>query len=304
MNEVLRVENLNKFFGKKQILKDINFTLENKQIISVLGKSGCGKSTLLRIISGLESIDSGRVITARTISLMFQNYALMPHLNVAKNIELALGLYDKKTRQNIVDELLDRLFINDIKNAMIDEISGGQAQRVAFARAIANKAKILLLDEPFSNLDSDLKDSLRSDLKKMIKDSDISAILVTHDKEDAFAMSDKIILMQEGRILDSDSPKTLFLKPKNETIAKFLGEINIIQNKNIKNQDFLKELQKRNFMFRPHEITVGKQFKARVIKSQYFGSYEKLYLNFENNDFIAYIYDEIESKEHFYFKFR
>lgn len=304
-NSVLSIKNMNKFFDKTHILKDINLELESNQIITILGKSGCGKTTLLRIIAGLENTTNGEVITKTKVSLMFQNYALMPHLNVFKNIELALLRLPKSERKARIDELLSNFFIDKIANSKIDEISGGQAQRVAFARAVADKAGILLLDEPFSNLDSELKFTLRRELKKLIKSSGISAILVTHDKEDAFAMSDKIALIDDGHIIAFDDPKKLFRYPKNAKIASFLGEINSIENlQSVQNPDFKAELEKRNFMFRPHDIIRGNKYIAKILNSEYLGAVQRFELEFEGVEFNALIYDEYENCNEFGFDFK
>ncbi|BCX78737.1 ABC transporter ATP-binding protein [Campylobacter sp. 19-13652] len=314
----LEIINLNKNFGAKNVLNDINLTLKRGQILSILGKSGCGKSTLLRIIAGLENKTSGEIKQYAKASLMFQNYALMPHLSVRENIELAILSLKKPQRKERVDALLDKFFIREISEQKPDEISGGQQQRVAFARAIAADAKILLLDEPFSNLDTKLKQNLRNELKTLIKQSDISAILVTHDKDDAFVMSDSIALIDDGKIIAHASPKELYLKPKNAKIASFLGEVNdfthlkntIRQNDAVQNaklgerfSEFYYELYRRDFLFRPEDIKIGDKFKAKVLKIEYLGAYQRAVLECEGVEFVANLYQSDEIKEELYFDF-
>lgn len=306
---ILEISNLNKNFGNKNVLQNINLNLARGQILSILGKSGCGKSTLLRIIAGLESADSGDIKCDEKVSLMFQNYALMPHLSVSENIALAILDLKKPQRQAKIDELLKRFFIEEIAHQKPDEISGGQAQRVAFARAIACDAKVLLLDEPFSNLDSLLKQNMRSELKNLIKQSGISAILVTHDKDDAFVMSDKIALIQDGQIIANDTPKQLYLHPKTAVVAKFLGDINdfshlkdiLLETKADKHKEldesfdeFYYELHRRNFLFRPEDVLLGGKFKARVLEVQYLGAYQRVILEYANIKFMANIYESVD----------
>lgn len=310
--KVLEVLNLNKSFGKTQVLKDISLSLKSGEILSILGGSGCGKSTLLRIIAGLEKQDSGEIKALSSISLMFQNYALMPHLNVSENIALALYAMPAKERQARVDELLERFFIADLAKARIDEISGGQAQRVAFARAVANRAGILLLDEPFANLDTALKSAMRNELKSLIKSSGLAAILVTHDKDDVFVMSDSLALIKQGSLLDYASVRELYERPKNAEVASFLGAVNdltALKCGGLKecgaghSDEFMLELEKRRFIFRPEEIVAGFKFKAKVVRAQYFGAYYELLLDFNGALFLANIYTKFDGKDEFFFDF-
>lgn len=319
MDSVLKVENLNKNFGIKKVLKDISFNLKRGEIVSVLGKSGCGKSTLLRIIAGLESASSGKITTNKSVSLMFQNYALMPHLNVNENIALALHYLPKAQRKKRVDELCEKFFIKDLANSRIDEISGGQAQRVAFARALANEAEVLLLDEPFANLDTGLKSALRIELLNLIKNSGVSALLVTHDKDDAFVMSDRIALIHNGELVALDSAKSLYLHPKNALVASFLGEVNDLSelkerisslNADKRAQfteefnEFYYELSRRNFIFRPEDVALNGKFKAKVLNVVYLGAYQRVKLCYADMEFDANIYESINIEKELTFGFK
>ncbi len=180
MQEILKISHLSKKFGNNTVLKDINLSLNSGEILTILGGSGCGKSTLLRIIANLETADGGDIELLgdevckngvcsknKKVGMMFQNYALFPHINVSENIAFALHALPKYQRNQKVLELLDKFHISELKDKMIDKISGGQAQRVAFARAVANEERLLLLDEPFANLDSHLKNMLRNELKEL-----------------------------------------------------------------------------------------------------------------------------------------
>lgn len=209
----LTVKSLNKSFGKENILNNISFDLPSAKMLALLGASGCGKSTILRIIAGLENPDSGDVlfdgqsvlktpVQARGVGFVFQNYALFPHMTVFDNIAFPLSI--KKTPKHAqrarVDELLALCQIGHLADKYPHQISGGQAQRVALARALASSPRILLLDEPFSALDTDVRHHLRSALKDIQRATHISAILVTHDKDEAFFLADKIVLMKQGRV--------------------------------------------------------------------------------------------------------
>ncbi|QCD53088.1 putative iron(III) ABC transporter, ATP-binding protein [Campylobacter sp. RM16192] len=303
--EILNIRNLNKKFNNIEVLKHINLTLKEGEILSILGESGCGKSTLLRIIAGLETKDSGDIELKKGcgVAMMFQNYALFPHLNVYKNIEFALSKMPKNERDIEIKSLLEKFKIKDLKNKMCDQISGGQAQRVAFARAVANKEKLLLLDEPFANLDHNLRHTLRSELKQMIKQNGLSAIMVTHDKEDAFMLSDKIALIKNGIILDIGTPKELYFHPSNFEVAKFLGEMNSVAGYNIEvlPDEFKQWLKNKRYMFRPEQIISGNKFEANVLSYRFLGAFYELELEFKNVKFKSIISSNIEISDKFSF---
>lgn len=307
MNKILKISSLNKNFGSQSVLKDINLELEDGEILSILGESGCGKSTLLRIIAGLESSDSGEIHIkdGSGVAMMFQNYALFPHLNVSKNIEFALHKMAKSKRTVVVDELLEKFRIKNIAFKMCDEISGGQAQRVAFARAVANKEKLLLLDEPFANLDHNLRHALRTQLKYMIKQNGLSAIMVTHDKEDAFMLSDKIALVKNGVILDINSPKELYFNPSSYEVAKFLGEMNLVAKFNIDvlPDEFKSWIKSKKYMFRPEQIIAGKKYEAKVLNSHFLGAFYELELEFMKVKFKSIVSSNTKFDEKFSFDF-
>ncbi|QQF53028.1 ABC transporter ATP-binding protein [Campylobacter fetus] len=306
---MLKISHLSKKFGNNTVLKDINLSLNSGEILTILGGSGCGKSTLLRIIANLETADGGDIELLgdevckngvcsknKKVGMMFQNYALFPHINVSENIAFALHALPKYQRNQKVLELLDKFHISDLKDKMIDKISGGQAQRVAFARAVANEERLLLLDEPFANLDSHLKNMLRNELKAMIKENSLSAIMVTHDKFDAFLLSDKIALISKGEVLACATPRELYFEPKTAEIAKFLGDINEINaDAALSLPDKFKNwLGAKNFMFRPEEIISSNEFEAKVVSSQFLGANYKLELDFMGvrfHTFVSSIYD-------------
>lgn len=228
-------------FGDTEILRNISFDVKPGEIVTILGPSGCGKSTILRSIAGLETNHDGEIIIndmcvssksafinidKRKSGYIFQDYALFPHLNVEENIGFALYKLPKKQKEARVVELLEQFDIVKHRHKQIHELSGGQQQRVAIARVIAYNPSVLLLDEPFSNLDTILRNKTKIWLKKIIKELKLSAVLVTHDQKEALSISDKIGIIHNKKIIQFGTPQEIFNKPKNLYVAKFLGDIN------------------------------------------------------------------------------
>lgn len=236
-------------FGETEILKEISFDVKPGEIVTLLGPSGCGKSTILRSIAGLEKDHEGEIIIndlcvsskstylnidKRKSGYIFQDYALFPHLNVEENIGFALYKMPKTKKEARVTELLEQFDIVKHRHKQIHELSGGQQQRVAIARVIAYNPSILLLDEPFSNLDTFLRNKTKIWLKKIIKELRLSAILVTHDQKEALSVSNKIGIIHNKKIIQFGTPEEIFNKPKNLYVAKFLGDINKLPRKLVK----------------------------------------------------------------------
>ena len=238
---MVSVNNLSIRFNDTVILEDVNFNVKKGEIVTLLGQSGCGKTTILRTIAGLQREHTGNICIGdvcvsskdvyeqdREVGYIFQDYALFPHLNVEENISFALDKLSRKDRKKRVDELLEQFDIISHRSKQIHQLSGGQQQRVAIARAMANKPKILLLDEPFANLDSQLRYKTKMWLKNLIKKYNLAAILVTHDKKEALSISDKIGIIHEKKLLQFNETKSIYDKPKNYYIANFLSEVNIL----------------------------------------------------------------------------
>ena len=205
---------------KTKVLQEISFGMNEGEIVAILGSSGSGKSTLLRVLSGLEMPKKGKIIIneetivstdifidaeKREVGMVFQDYALFPHMNVYKNILFGLNHLPKSCRDARVNEMLELINLEDKKTSYPHELSGGQQQRVALARALAPRPKMLLLDEPFSNLDADLKMKIRQDLRHMIKASHMTSIFVTHDYEDAYEIADRIVYLENGKIVREET---------------------------------------------------------------------------------------------------
>ena len=238
----IRLENIKKKFENKIVLQDINLEVEEGKLISLLGPSGCGKTTTLKIIAGLIKPDDGDVLfdgssvlnipaEKRGAVIVFQEYLLFPHLNVYENVEFGLKMakVDKRKRQDKVKEMLKLVQMEGHEEKYPHELSGGQKQRVALARALAIEPKVLLLDEPFSNLDTKLRESMRDFILEIQRKLNITTILVTHDKEEALMMSDKIALMLDGTIKQYGDPIDLYENPVDEKVADFFGRRNYIR---------------------------------------------------------------------------
>jgi iron(III) transport system ATP-binding protein len=236
---LLEVENLRHAYGEHQVIADLNFSLARGAIGCLLGPSGCGKTTVLRCIAGFESVQAGQIRLAgrivsgagvmvppekRRVGMVFQDYALFPHLTVAANIAFGLHAATREERAARVRELAELVALSASLEKYPHEISGGQQQRVALARALATRPELLLLDEPFSNLDIDLRERLSLEVRDIIKASGATAVLVTHDQQEAFAMADEIGVLHQGRIQQWDSPYNLYHRPANRFVADFVGQ--------------------------------------------------------------------------------
>lgn len=238
----LRIQGIHKRFGKKEVLRGIDISIASGEFVTLLGPSGCGKTTLLRILGGFEKGDSGEIFLGETllskkaphkrpVNTVFQSYALFPHLNVFENV--AFGLRSKKIPKDIIEkkvrEMMEITRIEDLANERPDTLSGGQKQRVALARALVNEPDILLLDEPLSALDANLRKKLQRELKLLQRKMSITFILVTHDQDEAIAVSDRILVMNEGKIEQDGSPEEVYEHPVSRFVATFIGEANILE---------------------------------------------------------------------------
>lgn len=239
--ETISAGAVSKAFGQVIALDRVSLQIEAGELFFLLGPSGCGKSTLLRCIAGLETPDSGMIrfggqdVTAvpphlRGTAMVFQSYALWPHLTVAQNI--AFGLEERRVpRPEVkrrVEEALELVQLQGFGLRSIDQMSGGQQQRVALARALVVKPKCLLLDEPLSNLDAQLRIEMRREIRRLVKDHGLTAIYVTHDQEEALAMADRIAILTAGRLAQVGPPEEIYRSPRSADVAAFIGETNLI----------------------------------------------------------------------------
>jgi iron(III) transport system ATP-binding protein len=236
---LLEVEKLRHVYGEHEVIAGLSFALKRGSIGCLLGPSGGGKTTVLRCIAGFEAVQAGEIRLAgrvvskpgatvaperRRIGMVFQDYALFPHLSIASNIAFGLHAAPRAERSARVRELAEMVGLGSVLDKYPHEISGGQQQRVALARALAPRPELLLLDEPFSNLDIDLRERLSLEVREIIKASGATAVLVTHDQQEAFAMADEIGILHEGRIQQWDIPYNLYHRPANRFVADFVGQ--------------------------------------------------------------------------------
>lgn len=242
----LKTHNIDVCYGSKQIVHNVSFSLDDGKIGCLLGPSGCGKTTVLRTIAGFEKPSKGSIqindelMSAgnnyvapekRNIGMVFQDFALFPHLTVADNIRFGIKALSNKEQKIRISELLSMIGMTTLANSYPHQLSGGQQQRVALARAMAPRPSILLLDEPFSSMDVELREQLAREVRAILKQENITAILVTHDQHEAFAMADEICVMNEGKIQQHDSAYNLYHQPINRFVADFIGEGVIIPGK-------------------------------------------------------------------------
>lgn len=250
--QILRVENLCKRFTATDVpaVNDISFQLQQGEILGLLGPSGCGKTTLLRLIAGFETPTSGQIVLSgkqvsaaeaclppeqRNTGMVFQDYALFPHLSIADNIAFGLrhkakGL-SRKAIQQRVQEILNLVGLSGLDKRYPHELSGGQQQRIALARALAPSPALILLDEPLSNLDVQVRHHLRHEIRQIIKASGISAIFVTHDQEEALAISDRIAVMRQGHMEQLGTPEEIYTQPASRFVAEFVTHANFLPAK-------------------------------------------------------------------------
>ena len=301
----IELTHIDKFYGKNHVLKDLNLTIEDGDFMTLLGPSGCGKTTTLRVVSGLEKPQSGfihmdgkEIVNAaeayfappskRNLNLVFQSYALWPHMTVFDNV--AFGLKIRKESSDVIAKkvasALERMQIGEYAKRYPTELSGGQQQRVAIARAIVSEPRLLLLDEPLSNLDAKLRVDMRAELKRLHHETGTTIIYVTHDQVEAMTLADRIVIMKDGYIQQVGTPYELYFQPVNLFVAGFIGEppMNFVRS-TVRNGcvevggawlDIREKLGSAAssyegkdvyFGFRPEAIVLGKQENAHVLQA-------------------------------------
>ncbi|ELY70147.1 ABC transporter ATP-binding protein [Natrinema versiforme] len=240
---VLELDGVAKRFGSEDVIGDLSLSVRDGEILTLLGPSGCGKTTTLRLIAGLERPNAGTVTLQdepvagdgrfvppeeRGVGVVFQDFALFPHLTAHENVAFGLKDWDEAEREERVDELLELVGLADHGADYPDELSGGQQQRIALARSLAPEPEMLLLDEPFSNLDVDLRVEMREEVRRIIKETGVTAISVTHDQEEALSISDRVAVMNDGDIEQIDTPQQVFQQPESRFVAGFLGHASFL----------------------------------------------------------------------------
>ena len=307
--DAIRADSIVKDFGEVRALNGVSLGVEAGELFFLLGGSGCGKTTLLRCIAGLEEPSSGQIffdgenVTAlpthkREAAMVFQSYALWPHMTVGQNI--GFGLEERKVpKSEIVErvkEVLEMVRMPGFEDRGIDQMSGGQQQRVSLARALVVKPKCLLLDEPLSNLDAQLRLEMRSEIRRIVKENGLTGVYVTHDQEEALSMADRLAVMDGGRVEQVGSPEQVYRNPKTSYVASFIGETNLLSGKvsriageggvavetkagelmgRVTDDEWLPALEDQvQVSIRPEAIRLspqGAQFNGKVMEKMYLG---------------------------------
>ena len=329
-NNVLTINKLSKKFGSHFAVNQATWSATSGQIICLLGHSGCGKTTMLRLIAGLEEPSSGSIqleqnilwneeqhipAEARNIGLVFQDYALFPHLNVLENVMFGLKKFSKQQRQEIAEQALKHVSMHHHMHSYPYTLSGGEQQRVALARALAPKPHVLLMDEPFSNLDHRLRDQIRQSTIDLLKKTATTTVIVTHDPEEALQISDQIILMHQGKIIQIGTPKQLYLQPSTLFAARYFSALNEIPVKRLDHQiktifghialpENLAYAEKSiSCCFRPHQVQVCREpvegaAAAKVISSSFMGHAYQLHLQLAAESTI--LLAQVDHLQHFF----
>ncbi len=299
---MLQVEGIQVKYAKQTVLASLSFQVQQGEIVSLLGSSGCGKTTALRAIAGFEPLSAGniqigseRIADAnycqppeqRNIGMVFQDYALFPHLTVAANIAFGLRKLDKQQRIERVEQLLTAIGLTEHHKRYPHELSGGQQQRIALARALAPSPALILMDEPFSNLDVELRERLSLEVRDLLKAEQVTGIMVTHDQHEAFAISDHIGIMQQGKIIQWDTPYNLYHEPQTRFVADFIGQGEFIQGRVQTNGNLATEFgtfdpkiphgtpgQQVDILLRPDDVVPDEQghITAQIVEKAFKGA--------------------------------
>lgn len=295
----IEINNLRKSFGATEVLHGLNLRIARGQLAALLGPSGCGKSTLLRAIAGLNSIDEGEIIIDgkrvdglapkdRGLGMVFQHYALFPNMNVLDNVKFGLEMkgVDKKTRDTEAKKMIDLVGLTGKEDAYPANLSGGQQQRVALARSLVTKPDVLLLDEPLSALDAQIRVQLRGLIKSLQAELGITVILVTHDQEEAMSMSDYIFVMNQGHIVQEGSPTYIYRHPQSEFATRFIGDYNLFTKEEAAAMGADDHADYSYVAIRPEVLSLeaiddAYVYEGKVIRTSMRGSIYRLYIELD-----------------------
>jgi len=318
MITALSIHNLSCQYDGVTVLDSLNLEVERGEIVCLLGASGCGKTTLLKAVAGLIPSNSGEISLQgkqidsqnihvlpenRNIGLIFQDYALFPHLSVEQNVAFGLQNYTRKEKQQSVKKMLELVHLQGLSERYPHQLSGGQQQRVAIARSLAYQPDILLLDEPFSNIDTQVRHELIYEIRRIFKKQGVTAIFVTHSREEAFAFSDRLAVMNHGLIEQFGTASELYYRPSSPFVADFLGGgsyLDAIKTNEITFQTILGDIQAQftehisigeecHLLLRPHNITIIEtdESNIKVVEQQFMGDHCRYVINVKNKRLIA-----------------
>ncbi|NQY23979.1 MAG: ABC transporter ATP-binding protein [Campylobacteraceae bacterium] len=313
----ISLKNIELSFGSVKVIKNVSIEIKHGEFFTFLGPSGCGKSTLLRLIAGFEHCQKGQILIEgkditnlppwkRKVGMVFQSYALWPHMTIRQNIEF--GLKEQKMPQKEVnykvDKVLELVSLTEFASRYPNQLSGGQQQRVALARTVVTEPKVLLLDEPLSNLDASLRVEMRQELLSLQRELNLTTIFVTHDQEEANTTSDRIALLKAGIVQQIDTPNNLYDTPKNLFVANFIGSANILKGNVVKENGECIFITSDNFkipvktdilgkcsiLLRPHTLVVSTKedchLEGKVINKEFLGNMVRYFVKVLNNELI------------------
>ncbi|MDA9749680.1 ABC transporter ATP-binding protein [Flavobacteriaceae bacterium] len=301
----LNIENLVKYYNEKlPLIKGLNFSVDKGEFVSFIGESGSGKTTFLKCLAGLESVNSGKIVLnqrvlndkkifikphLRKVGFIFQDYPLFPHLNILDNLKINL---DSKYIRNI-PYFIELTGLNKLQERYPHELSGGEQQRVCIARALVREPDLLLMDEPFSNLDSGIKSKIKSEIYKILKETNTTTILVTHDIRDTFDISDKILIFKAGIVQQYDNPEEMYCNPVNCYCAEILGDLNKIN------------IDSRNLFIRPENINLVEKskYKIKVEKISFLGKEYKIQANLNGDSIYFYNSKPLKNSKNLFIDF-
>jgi ABC-type Fe3+/spermidine/putrescine transport system ATPase subunit len=309
---LLTIKDLSKSFGDKKVIQKISFSLEKGEILSILGESGSGKTTLLHLIAALQEPDAGvlllndKAITPPSekliaghpeIKLVRQDYGLFPNISIRENIAYELRFYEENYRNKRIDKLLKISGLQKVQDQLPRQVSGGEQQRTVIVKALAEEPKLLLLDEPFSHLDTRNKRKLKATILQIIREVGVSCIFVTHDVNDAFGMADRLVIMQRGKFLQMDTPQAIYENPINQYVAEMTGEINVI------------EVDEKSHFIRPESIKINKNPPSNnwlgVVEScKFMGSFYEIIVLVNNQKIKIFSEVEVEIGDEYYLEIK